>query len=48
VEIGITLLSDAQQQTLHSLIDDWIKANPDHYMVAFVRFDEFVNAPRSA
>lgn len=37
------VLSDAQQATLHGLIDTWIKANPERSLVSFVRFDEFVD-----
>jgi hypothetical protein len=37
------VLTDAQQQALRSLIDEWIRENPDSMTVAFVRFDEFIN-----
>lgn len=37
------VLSDAQQETLRSLIDAWITANPERQFVSFVRFEEFVD-----
>jgi aminopeptidase N len=45
------LLSRQQQETLRSLIDEWIKANPQRELVSFVRFDEFTDLrtqPREA
>ena len=37
------VLTDAQQQALRSLIDEWIREHPDQMVVAYVRFIEFVN-----
>ncbi len=38
-----SVLSESQQKTLRSLIEAWIKANPDRFTVSFVRLDEFVD-----
>ncbi len=40
------VLTDAQQRSLRTLIDGWIRENPERLTVAFVRFDEFVGIRR--
>ncbi|MFO0829434.1 MAG: hypothetical protein U0572_14950 [Phycisphaerales bacterium] len=38
------VLTDEQASTLRSLIDDWIKSNPDRRLVSYVRFSDFVDS----
>ncbi len=38
------VLNDEQRQSLRETIDAWGKANPDRMVVAFVRFDDFLDA----
>ncbi len=40
------VLNNEQEQDLRDIIADWIDANPDRTVVAFVRFDDFTDARR--